>query len=439
MKEKIALASLGCAKNQVDSEVMLGLLQEAGFQLTGNPAEAQLLIVNTCGFITAAKEESIAQILEFAALKEEGQARALVVTGCLSQRYRKELAGELPEVDCFLGVNEVPQIVEVAKDLLAGREARCKPGNPYLYTGRESRLLTTPKGTAYIKLAEGCDNRCTYCVIPEIRGPYRSRPLEEVVREAEQLAASGVRELILVAQDTSFYGTDLYGKSELPTLLRRLSGIEELVWLRPLYFYPTRVTPELLEVLATEPKVCKYIDLPLQHASAKLLSLMGRGGSRESLLRKLAEIRAAVPEVIIRSTFIVGFPGEEAADFQELLAFVEEAEMDRVGVFTYSREENTPAATFTGQVPEKLAAERAEELMDAQRSISRAKNQRRVGTRALVFSEGPAEEGGSIARSQAEAPEVDGVIFLKEKLPAGQFATARITEALDYDLKAELT
>ncbi len=276
-------------------------------------------------------------------------------------------------------------------------------------------------------------------MIPEIRGPYRSRPLEEVVREAEQLAASGVRELILVAQDTSFYGTDLYGKSELPTLLRRLSGIEELVWLRPLYFYPTRVTPELLEVLATEPKVCKYIDLPLQHASAKLLSLMGRGGSRESLLRKLAEIRAAVPEVIIRSTFIVGFPGEEAADFQELLAFVEEAEMDRVGVFTYSREENTPAATFTGQVPEKLAAERAEELMDAQRSISRAKNQRRVGTRALVFSEGPAEEGGSIARSQAEAPEVDGVIFLKEKLPAGQFATARITEALDYDLKAELT
>lgn len=438
MKEKIALASLGCAKNQVDSEVMLGLLQNAGYQLTANPKDAELLIVNTCGFITEAKEESIGQILEFAALKEEGQARALVVTGCLSQRYRKELTEELPEVDCFLGVNEIPQIVSIVEGLLAGEKAQPALDQLYLYTGEEPRIITTPKGTALIKLAEGCNNRCAYCVIPSIRGQYRSRPLEKIVAEAQRLVQDGARELILVAQDTSFYGTDLYGQAKLPQLLRELAQIPQLVWIRPLYFYPTRITDELLEVIATEPKVCNYIDLPLQHASKKILSLMGRGGSRESLLNKLAHIRKLIPGVTLRSTFIVGFPGEEEEDFQELLAFIQEAQMERVGVFPYSQEEGTVAASLYPQVPQELALERAQELMGVQRSISRQKNQSRVGSAVQVFSEGPGDDGGSIVRSESEAPEVDGVIFLKEELPAGEFATARITEALDYDLKAEL-
>jgi ribosomal protein S12 methylthiotransferase len=438
MKEKIALASLGCAKNQVDSEVMLGLLKSAGYRLTANPQEADLLIVNTCGFITDAKEESIGQILEFAALKEEGHARALVVTGCLSQRYKTELTQELPEVDCFLGVNQIPQIVTVVETLLSGKKTQSLSDELYLYTGQEPRIITTPPGTALIKLAEGCNNRCSYCVIPFIRGPYRSRPLEEIVSEAKRLAGEGARELILVAQDTSYYGTDLYGQGKLPQLLQELAQIPELVWIRPLYFYPTRLTDELLETIAGEPKVCKYIDLPLQHASKKVLSLMGRAGSKESLLAKLAHIRALVPDVTLRSTFIVGFPGEEEEDFQELLAFIQEAQMERVGAFTYSREEGTLAASLYPQVPEELALKRAQRLMELQRSISRQKNQDRVGEKVLVFSEGPAEDGGSIVRSEAEAPEVDGVIFLKEKLPAGHFATARILEASDYDLRAEL-
>ncbi len=255
MKEKIALASLGCAKNQVDSEVMLGLLQEAGYEIINNPKDADLLIVNTCGFITDAKEESIEKILEFAALKEEGPPRALVVTGCLSQRYRSQLAQELPEVDCFLGVNQIPQIVTTAEALLSGKKSEPEESELYLYTGQEPRLLTTPPSTALLKLAEGCNNRCSYCVIPSIRGPYRSRPMEEIVSEAQRLAAQGTRELILVAQDTSFYGTDLYGKSHLPELLGELARIPELVWIRPLYFYPSRITDELLEVLLRSPQV----------------------------------------------------------------------------------------------------------------------------------------------------------------------------------------
>ncbi|HOB21732.1 MAG TPA: 30S ribosomal protein S12 methylthiotransferase RimO [Bacillota bacterium] len=437
-KVKIAFASLGCAKNQVDSEVMMGLLEQAGYQLTDNPSEAQVLVVNTCGFIDDAKEESIAQILEFAALKEEGQAHALVVTGCLSQRYPKELAEELPEVDCFLGVNEVPQIVQVVEGLLAGKKVQAQAAGPYLYTGQEPRRLITPPGTAIVKLAEGCNNCCTYCAIPSIRGPYRSRPLEQILSEAQRLAKEGARELLLVAQDTSFYGTDLYGKSQLPELLRQLDKISELVWIRPLYFYPTRITTELLEAIASTDKVCKYIDLPLQHASKKVLAQMGRGGTAEGLLEKIATIRAAIPNVTLRSTFIVGFPGEEDEDFQELMSFIEAAQLERVGVFPYSREDGTVAANLASQVPRELALERAEELMRLQRSISRRKNQQRVGSEVLVMSEGAGEEGGSIVRSEAEAPEVDGVIFLKEKLPAGHFATARITEAYDYDLAAHL-
>lgn len=438
MKEKIALASLGCAKNQVDSEVMLGLLQEAGYEIINNPKDADLLIVNTCGFITDAKEESIEKILEFAALKEEGPPRALVVTGCLSQRYRSQLAQELPEVDCFLGVNQIPQIVTTAEALLSGKKAEPKESQLYLYTGQEPRLLTTPPSTALLKLAEGCNNRCSYCVIPSIRGPYRSRPMEEIVSEAQRLAEQGARELILVAQDTSFYGTDLYGKSHLPELLGELARIPELVWIRPLYFYPSRITDELLEVIATEPKVCSYIDLPLQHASKKILSMMGRGGSAESLLRKIAQIRASVPGVVLRSTFIVGFPGEEDEDFQELLDFISEAKMERVGVFTYSQEEGTVAAELYPQVPNELALERAQAFMELQRSISRQYNQSRVGREVLVLSEGPGEDGGSIVRSEAEAPEVDGVIFLKEELPEGKFARAKLVGALDYDLEAQL-
>jgi ribosomal protein S12 methylthiotransferase len=437
-KVKIAFASLGCAKNQVDSEVMMGLLEQAGYQLTDNPSEAQVLVVNTCGFIDDAKEESIAQILEFAALKEEGRAHALVVTGCLSQRYPKELAEELPEVDCFLGVNEVPQIVQVVEGLLAGKKVQAQAAGSYLYTGQEPRRLITPPGTAIVKLAEGCNNCCTYCAIPSIRGPYRSRPLEQILSEAQRLAKEGARELLLVAQDTSFYGTDLYGKSQLPELLRQLDKISELVWIRPLYFYPTRITTELLEAIASTDKVCKYIDLPLQHASKKVLAQMGRGGTAEGLLEKIATIRAAIPNVTLRSTFIVGFPGEEDEDFQELMSFIEAAQLERVGVFPYSREDGTVAANLASQVPRELALERAEELMRLQRSISRRKNQQRVGSEVLVMSEGAGEEGGSIVRSEAEAPEVDGVIFLKEKLPAGHFATARITEAYDYDLAAHL-
>lgn len=438
MKAKIALASLGCAKNQVDSEVMLGLLTDAGYELTNQADEAAVLIVNTCGFITAAKEESIAQILEFAALKDEGSARAVVVTGCLSQRYPQELKEELPEVDAFLGVNQVGQIVEIVDKLLAGEDAVCEEEELYLYSGQEPRILTTPVGTALVKLAEGCNNCCTYCAIPAIRGPYRSRPLEAIVAEAKELATKGAKELILVAQDTSYWGTDIYGKPSLDLLLGELAKIEELVWLRPLYFYPTRITDGLLATIAQEPKVCSYLDLPLQHASGKVLSLMGRGGNRAGLLKTIARIREQVPGAVLRSTFIVGFPGEEDADFQELLAFLAEAKMERVGVFTYSREEGTVAADLAAQVPEEVALSRAERLMELQREISRTFNESRIGQEYLVLSEGEGPDGGSIVRSQLEAPEVDGIIYLPQKLEAGAFAKVRIVEADDYDLQAEL-
>jgi ribosomal protein S12 methylthiotransferase len=454
---KIGLVSLGCPKNLVDSEVMLGLAQEAGHELTRNPQDADVLVINTCAFIDSAKQESVDAILEMAQHKTEGACRRLIVTGCLAERYRDELRREIPEIDAVLGTGEVPEIVNAIGG--AASPAGVAPltffraSNPepraashdrptYIYDADTPRLLATPRHYAYLKIAEGCDYKCAFCIIPTLRGPYRSRPEDSIVREAESLAARGARELLLISQDTTFYGIDRQERGALARLLRRLNRVPGLEWIRLLYLYPTTIDDETLAAMAECEHVCKYIDLPLQHASDPVLRQMKRPGSRQKYDRLLNHIRSTVPGVALRTTFIVGFPGETEADVDELEAFVRDHAFDHVGVFTYSHEEGTTAHQLADDVPPTAKKKRRDRIMRAQKRLVTARQQRRIGERVRLLVDGPASDHELVlkGRLSTQAPDIDPSVYLTECDPSqyrpGEFAEVEIVGARDYDLIA---
>lgn len=441
MSYRVGLISLGCEKNRVDAEIMLARLQERGYTLCEDAALADVAIVNTCGFIDAAKQESIEEILELAKLKQEGRIRALVVTGCMAERYQEEVMRELPEVDAVIGIGANAEIAEVVERALHGERTERFPHKEELPLAGE-RVQTTPPYYSYLKIAEGCDNRCTYCAIPLIRGRYRSRPIEGLVKEAQGLAARGVRELMVIAQDTTRYGEDLYGEKKLPELLRKLCRVEGLRWIRLMYCYPERITEELLDVLAGEPKIVPYLDLPLQHCSTRVLRAMNRHGDRETLTALLTHIRARVPGIILRTTFLTGFPGETEQDFEELAEFAREMRFERMGCFAYSQEEGTPAARMKNQVEEAVKLHRQDLLMEQQQELMEQWCAGQKGKELTVLCEGYDRYAECcFGRSAADAPEVDGkVFFTAEKRPrAGEFVKVRITDAMDCDLIGQMT
>ncbi len=438
---KAGFVSLGCAKNLVDTEMMLGILKEHDIDLTADPAQADILIVNTCAFIQSAKEESITTILNMADYKESGRCRSLIVAGCLGQRYGKLLLEELPEADAILGAGAWHRIMEAVNETLRGKRLIIEGDENVIYDARTPRILTTPGYTAYIKIAEGCDNRCAFCAIPLIRGRYRSRTVEDICQEARRLADSGVREINLIAQDTTNYGHDLYGAPSLARLLRELVKIEGLHWIRVLYCYPKYFTEELIELMANEPKICKYVDLPLQHADNGMLRAMRRPDTREEIEALIGKIRERIPGVAIRTTFIVGFPGETEEQFRVLRDFLERQRFDKVGIFTYSREEDTPAHDLPDQIPEEVMQERYHELMSVQSKISEEKNQELEGREFEVLIEGRDEEQENIAggRSYREAPEVDGQVYVegdRDSVP-GDFVRVKILQGFTYDVVGE--
>lgn len=436
MPYKIGMVSLGCPKNQVDAEMMLAKLAAAGFEITNDETAADLIIVNTCGFIEDAKREAIESILDAAALKKSGNLKALVVTGCLAERYQQQVQDEMPEIDAVIGIGANSDIVKVCQKALMGVKTSFFPNKSYMpLSGR--RVLSTPSHWAYLKIADGCSNRCSYCAIPGIRGDFRSRPMEEIIEEAKGLAASGVKELILIAQDTTKYGQDLYGEFRLAALLKELVQIEGLEWIRLFYCYPDRITDELLQVMAEEEKICHYIDIPLQHASGKVLKAMNRTGDRASLSALMKKIRSYMPDISLRTTVMVGFPGEDETDFADLGEFIKEVRFDRLGCFAFSPEENTPAAEMEGQLEQAVKNRRAEVIMEEQYAITQASNQARVGRSYRVIVDGFDQEANRYAgRSYMDAPEIDtGVFFTSEKsLAAGDFVTVLIESAEDYDL-----
>src|SRR4051812_19070578 len=450
---KIGLISLGCPKNLVDSEVMLGLAAEAGHELTQDPSAADVLVVNTCAFIDSAKQESIDTILEMAEHKKGGACRRLIVTGCMAERYRDELKKAIPEIDAVLGTGEVPQIVGAisggAAPLAFHRsperlalQSRQREAPTYLYDASTPRIFATPRHYAYIKIAEGCDYKCAFCIIPTLRGAYRSRPADSIVREARALADRGVKELLLISQDTTFYGIDRGERGALGRLLRQLNAVDGLEWVRLLYLYPTTIDEDTLSAMAECDKVCKYIDLPLQHASNDVLKRMKRPGTRQSYDRLLTRIRAQVPGVALRTTFIVGFPGETEADVAELRGFVTDHAFDHVGVFTYSHEEGTSAFTLDDDVPAKAKAARRASVMSLQKSLVEERQQARIGGRARVIVDGPSSDHDLVlkARLATQAPDIDASVFLSECDPsayrAGDFLDVEIVGANGYDLIA---
>jgi ribosomal protein S12 methylthiotransferase len=439
---KIGFVSLGCAKNLVDTEVMLGLLDQGGYVITDQPEEAEILIVNTCSFIDSAKEESISVILQMADYKKHGKCRCLIVAGCLGQRYRDELLDELPEVDAILGTSAWGRIIEAIEAVQAGRRVLFIDEMTSIYDDKSPRIQTTPSYSAYIKIADGCSNCCSYCVIPRVRGNFRSRPIESVVAETKNLVSRGVKEINLIAQDTTSYGRDRAGQSELTVLLRELAAIEGEFWIRLLYCYPNYFTDELIELIANEPKICKYIDLPLQHAHDDVLLAMNRRDSRQDIETLLKKIRATIPGVAIRTTFIVGFPGETEEQFQSLRDFMAEQRFDHVGVFSYSREEDTPAGVMTEQIPDEVRQARYHELMALQSQISESINQGLEGMKVCVLVEGQVEgENTLIGRSYREAPDVDGRVYIEAGADIareiGCFVNAKIVQGFAYDLVAE--
>lgn len=435
MEYKVTLINLGCPKNEVDGEVMLGLLEQAGFEVTGDPEAADVLLVNTCGFVAAAEEESVDAILAAARHKEK-DGRVLVVTGCLAQRHGEELLSAMPEVDAVVGTGRVPEIAELVRRALSGERVLALGEPGYDYGRVLPRRATGSRHVAYVKIAEGCDNRCTYCTIPSLRGRYRSRPLEVVVEEARELAARGARELVLVAQDTTRYGLDLYGRPRLADLLRALARLEDVRWVRVLYGHPDHLTPDVLAVMAEERRVCRYLDLPLQHVHPDILRRMGRRGSPEELLRLVEDIRAAVPGVVLRTTFMVGFPGETEAEFEVLRAFAAAARFDRAGVFAFSPEEGTPAARLPDQVPEEVREERRRELLKLQRRLSLSRNRSLVGRVCDVMVDGRTRGGLYLGRTEGDAPEVDGRVYFRAgaSLAPGHVVRVRITRGYSYDL-----
>lgn len=439
--EKILFISLGCDKNLADSEEMLGLLASHGYQITDDEACADAIVINTCCFIGDAKEESVQTILEMAEYRKSGPCRALVVAGCLAQRYQEEIAAEIPEVDVVLGTTAMEDLLAGLEAALDGRHYEKYRALEHLPQIQAQRVLTTGGHYAYLKIAEGCDKHCTYCIIPKLRGRYRSIPMERLVEQAESLAAQGVRELILVAQETTVYGQDLYGERSLHRLLERLCQIPGLAWIRVLYCYPEELYPELIDVMAREPKICHYLDIPIQHASDSVLKRMGRRTSRAELEQMIQMLRRKIPDIVLRTTLITGFPGETQEDHETLMDFVRDMRFDRLGVFTYSAEEDTPAAVMEGQIPEEVKEARRAELMELQQEISMEKGEQRIGQKMLCMIEGAIpREGAYVARTYADAPDVDGYLFIKtgEMLMSGNFVQAVVTGAMEYDLIGEL-
>jgi ribosomal protein S12 methylthiotransferase len=443
--KKVGFVSLGCPKNLVDSEVMMGHLKQNGYEITADAADAETVVVNTCGFIDAAKKESIEAILEAARLKTEGGAKRLIVAGCLVERYRDELKAEMPEVDAFIGTNQINDILKVCDPATNTRSLPVvQLGNQsatYLYDESTPRVLATPSHYAFVKIAEGCDRPCAFCFIPQMRGHLRSRRFGSIIAEAHQLAEEGVKEIILVAQDSSRYGEDLGKQDALARLLRELAHVDGIEWVRVMYTYPTHISDAFLDVLAEEPSAVKYLDMPLQHASQNVLKLMKRGGNRKSLERLIQRVRQRVPGIAVRTTFISGFPGETEADFEELLGFIKDVEFDRVGIFTYSDEEGTPAYDLPDKVPGRIAARRRTALMKQQARISRRKNKARVGETVRVLFEGESKESELLwqGRIETQAPDIDGCVLINDVpdgvLPSpGDFVNVEITAAHEHDL-----
>ncbi|WP_129597046.1 30S ribosomal protein S12 methylthiotransferase RimO [Anaerophilus nitritogenes] len=441
MDLKVFIESLGCSKNLVDSEVMMGLLKEYKFILTSDAYEADVIIVNTCGFIDAAKKESIDTIIELGTLKKEGNCKALVIAGCLAERYPKDLLAEIPEADAVIGTGNYPEIIKVIHEALKG-ERVSKSGNINIAISEDlPRILSTPSYTGYLKIAEGCDNLCTYCIIPKLRGKYRSRKIEDIVKEAHDMVQKGVKEIILIAQDTSCYGIDLYKEYRLPQLLTELCKIEKLKWIRVLYCYPDKITDELIDVIAREDKICKYLDIPIQHCSDDILKKMNRKTNKEHILKVIGKLRNNIKDIHIRTSLIVGFPGETKEQFEELKEFVQNIEFDRLGVFTYSQEEDTPAAKLNDQIDEQIKEQRIDEIMNIQKDISFQKNSNKTGNiYDILVEEKVEEENVYIGRTEYDVPEVDGVVYFtcNEELEKGEFVKVKITDTLEYDLLGEI-
>ena len=438
---KILFISLGCDKNLVDTEVMLGMLASRGYEMTNDEQEADIIVINTCCFIHDAKEESIQNILEMAEYKKNGSAKALIVTGCMAERYRQEILDEIPEVDEVLGTTAYDRILDAVDAALAGQHEVMTADLDALPLPETKRLVTTGGHFAYLKIAEGCDKHCTYCIIPKIRGNFRSVPMERLQKEAQDLAEQGVKELILVAQETTLYGKDLYGEKSLPKLLRELCKISGIRWIRILYCYPEVITDELIQVMKEEPKICHYLDLPIQHANDTILKRMGRRTSKQELIDIVQKLRKEIPDICLRTTLITGFPGETQEQHEEVMEFIDTLEFDRLGAFTYSPEEDTPAATFEDQIDEEVKEDRQADIMELQQEIAFDKAEDMIGREVLVMIEGKvADENAYVGRTYRDAPNVDGLIFINTdvELISGDFAKVKVTGALDYDLIGEL-
>lgn len=440
-KMKILFISLGCDKNLVDSEEMLGLLNREHFEFTDDESEADVIVINTCCFVNDAKEESVNTILQMAEYRKSGSCKALIVTGCLAQRYKTEISDEIPEVDAILGTSSYDKIVDAVKSTICGE--KFEKFNPLdeLIVEESERVVTTGGHYAYIKIAEGCNKCCTYCIIPKIRGRYRSVPEEDILKTAEKLVENGAKELILVAQETTLYGVDLYGRKTLPDLLKKICKIPGLIWVRILYCYPEEITDELIDVMKNEPKVCHYIDMPIQHASDKILKAMGRRTNRVELTERILKIRKEIPDIVLRTTLISGFPGETEEDHEEMLDFVDEMEFERLGVFAYSPEEDTPAAEMPDQIDEDIKVKRRNEIMELQQEIAFENAENMIGRDLLVMIEGKVvDENAYVGRTYMDCPNVDGNIFITtdEELITGDFVKVKVTGAAEYDLIGEI-
>lgn len=438
---KLLFISLGCDKNLVDSEVMLGELSKRGYSFTEDETEAEVIVINTCCFINDAKEESINTILEMAEYKNTGSCKALIVTGCLAQRYRQEIIDEIPEVDAVLGTTSFDHICEAVENALGGQHLTKFDDLQKLVKSENHRILTTGGHYAHLKIAEGCDKHCTYCIIPKIRGTYRSVPMEELLEEAKYLVSQGVKELILVAQETTLYGVDLYGEKSLHKLLRELCKIHGLYWIRIQYCYPEEIYDELIQTIAEEPKICHYLDLPIQHCNDAILKRMGRRTNKQQLIDKIEQLREAIPDIALRTTLIAGFPGETAEAHEEMMQFVNDMEFDRLGCFAYSAEDDTPAATFADQVPQELKEVWRDDIMELQSEVCADLAEDMIGSELYVMVEGKvADEPAYIGRTYKDAPGVDGYIFIQtgEALMSGDFVKVKVTGAIDYDLIGEI-
>jgi len=437
---KIALESLGCSKNLVDAEIMMGILNKKGYKLVGDFEEADIILVNTCGFIESAKQESIQTILELAQLKETANLKLLIVTGCLAQRYSDELKEEIPEIDAIVGTGSYQNIDEIIANLEKENHIVSLNDIDFVYNEDLPRYVSTPNHMAYLKIGEGCDNKCTYCIIPKLRGKYRSRKMEDIIKEAKELAQRGVKEVVVIAQDTTKYGFDLYGKDSLPELLEELAQIEGLKWIRIMYSYPESITEELVKVIKKYDNICNYFDMPIQHASNKILKLMNRKTTKEDILSKVEMIRSYIPDATIRTTIIVGFPGETEEDFKEVLDFAKLVKFDRLGAFAYSREEDTPADKLPNHLEDDVKNDRRDKLMLVQQQISQELNEKKIGNIYEVLIEEQIEHNVYIGRTQGDAEEIDSIVYVKsiDKLNAGDFVTVKINNALEYDLMGDV-